>query len=66
MIRPACKDALVFWQDYADETPGEPAILIKKYSDVLSIEQGRHAINISLGVVEQFIKAIRRVVREDK
>ena len=63
MIRPACKDALVFWQE-TDETPGEPAILMKKYSDVLSIEQDHHSINISLSVVEQFIKAIRRAVRE--
>ena len=54
----------VLWQDNDMESPGEPAILIERYSDLISINQEGRAITISNTDVEAFIKVLRRVIKE--
>ena len=49
---------VVFWQD-PSEGVGEPAIVIKQYSDVVQLQCGKSVINITVTEVEQFIKALR-------
>jgi hypothetical protein len=58
--------SFVFWQDHPKEGIGEPAILLKKYSDVLEVQQGKHEILITLECMEEFIKAIRQTMKGDK
>lgn len=67
MIVKVNKEGRVFWQEPKDaETVGEPAILLKRYSDCLCLQQEAQCITITLSCVEEFIKAIRETMKVEK
>lgn len=56
----------IFWQvpKRGQESVGEPALVLKKYMDVLEIRQESRTILITLSCVPEFIKAIQRTMKE--
>lgn len=57
---------LVFWQEpKSDEVIGEPAMILKVYSDGLQIRQGRQTIMIEKSCVPEFIRAIHESMSSD-
>lgn len=57
----------VFWQipKNEDEIIGEPAIVLKAYSDVIELRQQDKTIFITRLCVPEFIRAIQKVNREE-
>ena len=56
---------IVFWQQVKDGV-GEPAIILKKYVEVFSIQQEKKEILINNEVVEEFVKVIRQSISLEK
>jgi hypothetical protein len=65
MIQRISKDAFILWQ-VVEEGVGEPAILIRRYNDVLEFQQEKRTILINVETVEEFIKAIRKTMKKEK
>ena len=51
----------VFWQEHPEDGVGEPAILIRRYSDVLELQQGKSSVLINNERVSEFLKAVKTV-----
>lgn len=55
-------DSIVIWQERTDDDmllPGEPALLIESYYDVISIQQGDQSININYETVKELCKVLK-------
>jgi len=60
----ASKESWVLWQnsmDNEDEMPGEPALLIEKYNDIISIRQEDRYININLEMIDELCKRLKQI-----
>jgi|GEM_PF-7075664 len=49
----------VVYQEWEDENPGEPAIIIQKYTDSVQLIQENNSILISNHELKNFIKALK-------
>lgn len=52
---------VVAWQEWGEDQPGEPAIVLTKYNDCVEICQNDSTINISNHEIEAFIKILRKL-----
>lgn len=50
----------ILWQSGQEDTPGEPAILIEGYSDIMTISQDGNYINLNYESLKDFIKNLRQ------
>lgn len=57
------RPAAVLWQD-GEDMPGEPAILVQRYSDTLCLTQEGRTINISPKSCEELMKLMRKLLKE--
>jgi hypothetical protein len=62
MIDKIVGNGIVFWQEPPDE-PGEPAIILRKFQEVLELKQAGAEIFININTIMEFIKAIRLAVK---
>lgn len=55
---------VVLWPDPPGDDPiGEPAIVIKAYSDTLCIEQKDQCVNVNIYAVPDLLRAIREAMK---
>ncbi len=66
MIERVSERAVLLWQTVKEEAVGEPAILIKRYEDVLELQQEKRTILISLEIVDEFKRAINEAMKKEK
>jgi hypothetical protein len=60
----ATKYDIILWQTHPDEGVAEMPIAIKCYEDVIRIEQMGESINLNYHMVNEFIRALRRAIKE--
>lgn len=61
MIQNTTKPCTIVWQECDEESVAEPALIIEKYIDVLTITQGENSININYPSIPELIKALKSV-----
>lgn len=59
------KGSVLFTQEWLEEAPAEPAILLQPYGDIISIEQGSNSISLNYHSVKEFIKALKLVAENE-
>lgn len=58
MTKQISENQVLIWQDTAEGMP-EPALLITKYEDIISVEQEGRYINLNPETLKEFIKALK-------
>jgi hypothetical protein len=54
------------WQNGEEDGIGEPALLIEGYADVINITQSDGMISINYETLEELIKTLRAVKKDQK
>lgn len=60
------RESIVFYQEFGDGNPGEPAIVITQYDTSISIEQEGREVLISSHEFDAFCKRMNRINLERK
>lgn len=66
IIKETDKDSKVFYQEWGEDSPGEPAIIITAFNDSIQLDQGNDAISISRHELKPFIKHLQSLLKQDK
>jgi hypothetical protein len=67
MIHEAYKESFIIWQELdTDSGLPEPALLIERYNDIVSIQQGKEYINLNYDSIPELIKLLRKIHKEHK
>jgi len=60
----ATEGATIFWQEWSEGSPGEPAILIQSYSDCITLVQEGREILISRHQLKEFIRELNNILKQ--
>lgn len=61
IINTKAEDTHLLFQEWKDDEPAEPAILIEGYSNCIRLTQGENQININYHHVKELIAHLRKM-----
>ena len=65
MIEPTSKESYIVWQNDPQDGVAEPALLIEKYLDTVSITQKDNCINVNYESIDELCKLLKKIQKDN-